>query len=95
MEGSSLGLTVSLGQRAGSPGRDFGFTQRSEPRAWKDNVVVSRNYVHSSRKDAAYGEGWDRQTVPGPKYLLDGGLDRSHKTAPFSKADRFKRCKLR
>jgi len=69
---------------------DFGYTQRSEPCAWKDNVIVARNFVHQSRKSALLGEQWASDEVPGPKYVFSP--EHQHRTAPFSRADRFKRC---
>ncbi len=65
---------------------DFGLTQRSEPHAWKDNVVVARNATHQSKKADVMGSATD--FTPGPKYELPGSMD-GHKCAPFSQAQRF------
>lgn len=46
---------------------DFGFTYRSDPTAWKFNIVVSPNATHTgSRKAMIIGAAGDG--VPGPKY---------------------------
>ena len=73
---------------------DFGLTCRSEPSSWKDNIVVSKNSVHNSKKAELFGVNWAVDEVPGPKYTPDLASFSSQKTAPFSRANRFDRGKF-
>jgi hypothetical protein len=73
---------------------DFGLTCRSDPSSWKDNNVVSRNAVHSSKKAELFGESWAVDEVPGPKYTPSIAAFKSHKCAPFSRGNRFERGKF-
>lgn len=85
--GSPQTVLLDIASRRVGATRDsgFGYTQRSEPSAWKDNIVVARNGVHVSRKPI----GPPASGGPGPKYVFDMG--NSGRCAPFSTADRFRR----
>ena len=72
----------------------FGFTYRSEPSMWKDNIAVSRNAVHISKKSELFGPDWANETVPGPKYSVDESIFRTKKTAPFSRSNRFEKSNV-